>query len=844
MTPPQPDRVAIRAALAALFDPADVIELRGVHRGKKRTDAGYFDGDHREELADAAAKLNSSGAAVYVSMNRIDPQLLGRYCNRMEAFAADTSTDANVVRRRWLLIDIDPVRPKNTAATDAQLAAAKATAKACYRMLQAQGWPEPQRAESGNGWHLLYAIDLLNDAASRDLVKGALAGLAARFDDHVVKVDQGVFNAGRITKLYGTVATKGDNTPQSPWRLSRLVSTPDRGAVVTPEQLLALHPKVEANPRVFASTFDVVAFLGRLGITYDRDVHEGRDRYKLARCPFNEEHGRGEAAIFQEAGGRLGFKCQHNSCADRHWHDVRELVDGPRNAAGLDYFAKGKQTGAKNETGGDSWPEPQPLAVKVEPEPYPIDALPETVLAAVQEVQGFTKAPIPLVAASALAAMSLVSQGHVNVQRADKLTGPVALFLLSIAASGERKSTCDAFFIKAIRAYEEEQAAEAKPLLQAYNAAIEAWEAKRSGVKDKIRQLAKDNKLTNGMESALSALERDKPEPPKIPRLLFSDSTPEALAYCLATQWPSGGVVSAEGGIVFGGHAMNKDSIMRNLSLLNQLWDGVSLTIDRRTSESFTVKGARLTMGLQVQAEALQEFFERSGALARGIGFLARFLLSWPESTQGMRPFTEAPENWPHLAAFNRRLAALLEQAVPIDAEGALTPVMLTLTPEAKQAWIEFHDAIEIELRSGGELYDVRDVASKTADNAARLAAVFHVFEHGTGGAIGLIEFEGASRIAAWHLSEARRFFGEIAFPAELADAARLDAWLIEYCNRERTHVVGKNHTRQHGPVRNGVALDTAIRELAELDRVRLVKNEKRLTIEVNPALVSEGDAP
>ena len=63
--------------------------------------------------------------------------------------------------------------------------------------------------------------------------------------------------------------------------------------------------------------------------------------------------------------------------------------------------------------------------------------------------------------------------------------------------------------------------------------------------------------------------------------------------------------------------------------------------------------------------------------------------------------------------AFNRRLAELLDQPVQIDAAGGLTPDMLTLTPEAKQAWVAFHDGIEIELRSGGELFDVRDVAFK-----------------------------------------------------------------------------------------------------------------------------------
>lgn len=484
------------------------------------------------------------------------------------------------------------------------------------------------------------------------------------------------------------------------------------------------------------------------------------------------------------------------------------------------------------------WPEPQAMIIKVEPESYPLDALPESVRAAVEEVAGFVKAPLPMMASAALAALSLAIQAHTDVRRAEKLSGPVGLFLLTIADSGERKSTCDGMFTKAIRDYEEAQAEAAKPILKEFKSALDAWEAKRGGIKEQIRQLAKSGKATHSAESALRDLDHDEPEAPRIPRLLYADATPEALAFGLAKKWPSGGVVSAEAGIVFGSHGMGKESVMRNLATLNQLWDGSNLTIDRKTSDSFTVRGARLTVALQVQEPTLREFFSKSGALARGTGFLARFLVAWPVSTQGFRPFTEAPASWPALAAFNRRIAAILDQPAPIDDDGALTPPTMTLAPEAKAAWVEFHDAIEIELASGGELYDVRDVASKTADNAVRLAALFQVFEHGGGGAVGLDCFESASRIAAWHLHEARRFFGELAMPEELADAARLDSWLIEHCHRERTHLISKNYARRHGPLRNGERLDAAIRELAELDRVRLVKEGKRLTIHVHPALV------
>ena len=568
--------------------------------------------------------------------------------------------------------------------------------------------------------------------------------------------------------------------------------------------------------------------------------------------PDNDDPGKAYAG--EVASILLGIGCAV-SCIDVDklglsiGDDVIEWLAAHPNAAGGDVEALPMLAPSPATAAGDlgDWPEPQPLTVKVEPEPYPLDALPDTIRAAVEEVQAFVQAPVAMVASSALAAMSVAIQAHADVQRAEKLTGPTSLDLLTIAPSGERKSTCDGIFTTAIRDYETQQAEAAKPDIKNYEAAKGAWESRKGGLKERIKAETKAGKPTSEFERKLRDLEDDKPESPRVPRLLYTDATPEALAFGLATKWPSGGVVSAEGGIVFGSHGMNKESVMRNLATLNQLWDGNTFTIDRRTSESFTVRGARLTVALQVQEPTLLEFFDRSGALARGTGFLARFLVACPESTQGFRPFTEAPASWPHLAAFHRRIAAILNQPAPIDEAGALTPPMLSLAPEAKTAWIEYHNAIEGELASGGELYDVRDVASKSADNVARLAALFHVFgstnSNYSSSNIQRAEIESASRIAAWHLNESRRFFGELALPVELANAARLDTWLMEYCRRQRTHLVGKNHARQHGPLRDGAALDAAIRELADLDRVRLVKEGKRLTIKVNPALVIERGA-
>ena len=163
---------------------------------------------------------------------------------------------------------------------------------------------------------------------------------------------------------------------------------------------------------------------------------------------------------------------------------------------------------------------------------------------------------------------------------------------------------------------------------------------------------------------------------------------------------------------------------------------------------------------------------------------------------------------------------------------------MLKLSPDAKSAWVDFHNEIESQLKVGGELYDVRDVASKVADNAARLAALLQVFEHGMSGLVCVECLVAASRIAAWHLYEARRFFAELALPPELANAARLDTWLVEHCRRLGVLEVDKNYTRQHGTLRDTQLLSAAIEELKALDRIRIAKVGRKSIIKVNPVLV------
>lgn len=487
---------------------------------------------------------------------------------------------------------------------------------------------------------------------------------------------------------------------------------------------------------------------------------------------------------------------------------------------------------------GTDWPEPEPLTKPTDPLPYPIKALPDEIRAAVSEVLDFAQCPQSLAACSALSVLSLAGQGIANVRRDERLSGPVSLYLLAISESGERKTTVDGFFFESLREWEKEKEIEVEPSIKEFKADHDVWEAERSGILAQIKEYSKTGKDTGALKAKLAALQQQEPESPRYPQIIYGDSTPEALAWSLTHRWPSGAVISSEAGIVFGGHANGKDSIVRNLSLLNQLWDGISLRIDRRTSESYTVRGVRLSMGLATQRETIQVFYEASRGLARGSGFSARFLVAWPESTQGTRFYKSAPHGWPHLTRYRNRLIELLEKTPFSNGDDELVLPTLDLSPEGRGAWINIYNEIERSLGPGKEMAEARDVASKAADNIVRLAALFTLYDGQN--EITADSIDRASRIVVWHMHEAKRFFSEIQTnPDDLLDV-KLDRWLLD---QKKTRIP-KSEILTHGPspLRKKEILDATLIELIEAGRIRLAKDGKKTLIEVNPVLLEGED--
>jgi len=228
-----------------------------------------------QALADFAVRASDGGSeGVYLLSNPLALPVT----NRLKKFGKGKGAkNDDITRRRVLIVDVDPERPKEKLpngdevranATDAEKALALECAHNVAAFLRERGLPEPILADSGNGFHLLYLIDLPPESS---LVRDVIYLLAERFSDDAVKIDKAVHNAGRIWKLYGTAVRKGPHSNERPHRLSRIISVPEGGPERVPEERIqALLGIVEAeteSARAFSTAEEEAAHV--LGfITY------------------------------------------------------------------------------------------------------------------------------------------------------------------------------------------------------------------------------------------------------------------------------------------------------------------------------------------------------------------------------------------------------------------------------------------------------------------------------------------------------------------------------------------------------------------------------------------------
>ena len=265
------DRTEIRRALSILIAPGDHHELRALPGGGCR----IVSGDDLEAATNAAMDL--CDRQVYWSLNPIKAN-------------ADRARKSTVTHRRWFLIDVDPVRPADTSSTEEEKARAYDVAGSVALHLLDIGWPAPLIVDSGNGWHLLYRIDLPNDTLSQQILKAALAALGRKFDTIGAKVDKATHDAPRVSKLPGTYAKKGVPSQERPHRMARIVMEPSSFDVVTLDQLKALDaPEPKDAPTQSPPRFATTASDGPGKEAYVKSAME-KECYRVLIAPVGERN--------------------------------------------------------------------------------------------------------------------------------------------------------------------------------------------------------------------------------------------------------------------------------------------------------------------------------------------------------------------------------------------------------------------------------------------------------------------------------------------------------------------------------------------------------------------------
>lgn len=418
--------------------------------------------------------------------------------------------------------------------------------------------------------------------------------------------------------------------------------------------------------------------------------------------------------------------------------------------------------------------EPQPLLREIPPgQLFPVEAL-GPLRGAVEAVQGQTLAPVAIPAASALAVASLAVQGHANVETLAGIS-PVSLYALTIAKSGERKSSCDAPLLAALRAFEKEQAAAQREAMASWENAHALWKGERERILAEARK-AKGVKRT-AAEADLRAIGREPAAPPSTDRTV-TEPTYEGLTRKFAEGMPSLGIFSDEGGQFLGGFAMSSDNRQKTLAALNDLWQGNPIRRTRQGEGSFTLFGRRLAIHLMVQPGVATAFM--SDPMAGDTGFLPRFLICEPPSSIGTRLQSRVRQDERALSGFGERMREVLETPLPMDPETReLEPRTLQLSREAREVLAIYSDRVEAEQAAGGAYAHVTGYASKAAEQAARISGVLSAWVDLAAREVTAETMGEAVTLANFYLSEAARLADASTVTAETARAEALRQWLL-----------------------------------------------------------------
>jgi len=423
-------------------------------------------------------------------------------------------------------------------------------------------------------------------------------------------------------------------------------------------------------------------------------------------------------------------------------------------------------------------PKPIPILPELKPaQPFPVECLGEVLTAAAMAIHDKTQAPVAICAQSVLAAATLAAQAHGDVALpTGESAKPLSCLFVTVAESGERKSSVDSFALQPVREFEKDKLERFYRELATYEIAKEAFEAAR----DRAKRTGGTKTLAD-ITAAIADLGAP-PRPPVEPWCLISDTTAEGMVRQLVSGRPSLGLFSDEGGTFLGGHALRDEHRTKTAADLSTLWDGKPFRRTRAADGTTVLYGRRFSAHLMVQPGVAARLFGAEDL--RDQGLLSRVLGVAPVTAAGRRLWrASAPASERALANYSRAMGVLLDRDPPTapDHPQELAPHALALTPEARNVWVAYQHETEKRLGPDGDLAPIRGLANKLPEHAARIAGVFTLFHDINARQISDSWMLGGIELARHYGDEALRLAEASAASPGLARARQLQGWLAEF---------------------------------------------------------------
>ena len=435
------------------------------------------------------------------------------------------------------------------------------------------------------------------------------------------------------------------------------------------------------------------------------------------------------------------------------------------------------------------------------------------------------KAPLDLGLMAILSTYSTLTQSIIDVLRPEAGVGPVSLYTLGIAQSGERKTAISNYLLKTIIKYQEEEMNRYEVSLKIFEFDLMSHKVQLDNQKAAILKIQIEGQPVDELKNQFKSLLESEPKAPKIPQFILEDATPEAFASHLHEGLGHAALISSEGGTILNGRTM------QNIAMYNKFWGGETCTVNRMKGKSYVLTEPRVVLFIMAQPKAIEKFMEKKGDESKGIGLLARFLTCDPQSTQGNRfisKWSQIDESGYH--EYLKRVDEILITLKERTEEPTKERKVVKFDDEAADLWIWIFNSIEEQLQQGGRFQYAKDHGSKLAENIARIAALLTYIELGEDQQITAGILRDAARIGFYFSDSFLRVFNFL--PVEQQAYNALYEWL-RTASEDGLRYIRKNRIRQSGPVllRQKSLLYLALSWMCSEGLIRVLISEKGMHV-------------